>query len=64
MRGSDESSGSPFSYVDVEARIRPGHPLRQIREIANAALSALDEDFKQLYPPRLGRPSRRGGMSR
>jgi len=31
MRGSDEKSGSPFSYVDVEARIRPGHPLRQIR---------------------------------
>jgi len=57
MRGSDESSGSLFSYVDVEARIRPGHPLRQIREIANAALSALDRDFAELYPPRLGRPS-------
>ena len=40
MRGSDESSGSLFPYVDVEVRIRPGHPLRQIREIANAALSA------------------------
>lgn len=57
MRGSDESSGSLFSYVDVEARIRPGHPLRQIRELANAALSALNKDFALLYPPRLGRPS-------
>jgi len=57
MRGSDEGTGALFSYVDVEARIRPGHPLRQIREIANAALVALDEDFEQLYPPRLGRPS-------
>jgi transposase len=46
-----------FSYVDVELRIRRDHPLRQIREIANAALVALDEDFEQLYPPRLGRPS-------
>lgn len=57
MRGFDEGTGALFSYVDVEARIRPGHPLRQIREIANAALVALDEDFEQLYPPRLGRPS-------
>lgn len=57
MRGSDERSGSLFSYVDVEARIRPNHPLRPIREIANAALSALDGDFALLYPPRFGRPS-------
>jgi len=57
MRGSDQSGGSLFSYVDVEARIRPGHPLRQIREIANAALTVLDGDFAQLYPPRLGRRS-------
>ena len=57
MRGSDERTGALFSYVDVETRIRPGHPLRPIREIANAALSMLDGDFEQLYPPRLGRPS-------
>jgi transposase len=46
-----------FSYVDVESRIKVDHPLRRIREIANAALSALDEDFEALYPRRLGRPS-------
>ena len=57
MRGSDDSSGSLFSYVDVESRIRRDHPLRGIREIANAALAALDEDFEELYPRRLGRPS-------
>ncbi len=34
MRGSDESSGSLFSYVDLEARVRGDHPLRTIREIA------------------------------
>ena len=57
MRGSDEGTGALFSYVDVESRIRRDHPLRQIRAIANAALSALDRDFEELYPRRLGRPS-------
>ena len=57
MRGSDERSGSLFSYVDLEARIRGDHPLRVIREIANEALSALDGEFAVLYPRRLGRPS-------
>jgi transposase len=57
MRGSDGRSGSLFSYVDLEARVRRDHPLRPIREIANAALAALSEDFVALYPPRLGRPS-------
>jgi transposase len=46
-----------FSYVDLEVRVRADHPLRVIREIANAALAALSGDFAVLYPPRLGRPS-------
>jgi transposase len=57
MRGSDSRSGSLFSYVDLEARVRRDHPLRVIREIANAALASLSEDFAALYPARLGRPS-------
>jgi len=57
MRGSDEGSGSLFSYVDLEARVRSDHPLRTIREIANAALSDLTAEFAVLYPARLGRPS-------
>ncbi len=57
MCGSDERSGSLFSYVDLEARVRRDHPLRPIRGIANAALADLSEDFAALYPPRLGRPS-------
>jgi transposase len=57
MRGSDSRSGSLFSYVDLEARVRRDHPLRVIREISNAALASLSEDFSALYPPRLGRPS-------
>jgi transposase len=57
MRGSDERSGSLFSYVDLEGRVRSDHPLRTIREIANAALADLTGEFAALYPPRLGRPS-------
>ena len=57
MRGSDDRSGSLFSYVDLEARVRRDHPLRTIREIANTALADLTSDFAALYPARLGRPS-------
>jgi transposase len=57
MRGTDERTGALFSFVDLEARVRRDHPLRPIREIANAALEDLSADFAALYPPRLGRPS-------
>ena len=56
MRGSDERSGSLFSYVDLEARVCRDHPLRTIREIANVALSDLSADFDKLYTD-FGRPS-------
>lgn len=57
MRGSDDRSGSLFSYVDLESRVRVDHPLRPIREIANAALSDLSGEFAALYPRNVGRPS-------
>lgn len=56
MRGSDERSGALFSYVDLEARVRPDHPLRTIRRLANAALNDLSRDFDALYTS-FGRPS-------
>ncbi|MGH9806694.1 MAG: IS5 family transposase [Terriglobia bacterium] len=56
MRGSDEGSGSLFSYVDLEARVRGDHPPRTIRAIANAALSDLSRAFSELYTD-FGRPS-------
>ncbi len=49
MRGSDRRSGSLFSYVDLEARVRSDHPLRVIRRLVEAALEALSEDFSELY---------------
>lgn len=57
MRGSDERTGSLFSYVDLEARVRRDHPLRVIQEIVNAALIAMDRDFAGFCRPGLGRPS-------
>ena len=56
MRGSDETSGSLFSYVDLEARIPARHPLRKIRQVVNAALTSLDDAFSVLYTD-FGRPS-------
>ena len=57
MRGSDQRSGSLFSYVDLEDRVRADHPLRTIREIANAALSVLSGEFEAIYATGVGRPS-------
>ena len=56
MRGTDEASGSLFSYVDLEERVPAGHPLRKIRQIVNDALASLDTDFDALYTD-FGRPS-------
>jgi transposase len=56
MRGSDERSGSLFSYVDLEARVRGDHPLRTIRTISNAALNELSRAFTAIYTD-FGRPS-------
>lgn len=51
MRGKDEVRGSLFSYVDLEQRIRPDHPLRTIRAIVNAAPADMSAEFDALYPP-------------
>lgn len=56
MRGGDGRTGSLFSYVDIEARVRRDHPLRVIRRLVNEALGALEVDFAVLYSG-IGRPS-------
>jgi len=48
--------GALFSYVDLEARVRPDHPLRTIRLLVNEALAALEGEFGSLYSG-MGRPS-------
>ena len=56
MRGTDETTGALFSYVDLEERIPARHPLRKVREIVNDALASMDAEFDRLYA-REGRPS-------
>lgn len=52
MRGSDRRSGSLFSYVDLEARVRADHPLRTIRVVSGQIILTL------------GRPASRRELSR
>jgi transposase len=56
MRGTDEASGTLFSFLDLEERVPAGHPLRKIRQIVNDALASLDVEFAALYTD-VGRPS-------
>ena len=56
MRGTDEASGSLFSYVDLEQRIPALHPLCKIRQVVNEALASLDAEFAALFAD-FGRPS-------
>ncbi len=57
MRGSDQRSGSLFSYVDLESRVRRDHPLRPIWAIVNDVLASLSGDFEAIYAAGVGRPS-------
>jgi transposase len=56
MRGDDPRNDSMFSYVTPEARVRPDHPLRPIRQMTDAALARLSSRFDRLYST-IGRPS-------
>jgi transposase len=56
MRGSDQQTGSLFSYVYLEERVPARHPLRKIKAVVDAAFASLDPDFSALYADE-GRPS-------
>lgn len=57
MRGSDEASGSLFSYIDLEKRVKTDHPLRLIRQIVDQVLASMEAKFDAAYPAKVGRPS-------
>ena len=59
MRGADEQPGSMFSYVSLEDRVPPDHPLRAIRRITDRALERLSPRFGTLYVNFAGRRFRR-----
>jgi transposase len=56
MRGEDTRNHTLFSYVRTDDRIPATHPLRLIRQIADAALAALSGQFDAVYASE-GRPS-------
>ena len=56
MRGSDATTGSLFSYVDLDDRVPRRHPLRLVREIVNEVLAEMSSDFEAMYSA-TGRPS-------
>ena len=56
LRGSDKRTGSLFSYVGVEGRLRPDHPLRTIRVLTDETLAAMERELAALYSG-IGRPS-------
>lgn len=56
MRGEAEDAGAIFSYITPAQRVPPDHPLRPIRDLADAALRALSPQFDKVYS-KVGRPS-------
>jgi transposase len=57
MRGNDDQLQSGmFSYVSLEERIPMDHPLRGIRQLADAVLTEMSQDFDGMYAT-VGRPS-------
>jgi transposase len=56
MRGEQRRSEGLFSYIRLEERIAPDHPLRAILVLVNEVLAALSARFDELYS-HTGRPS-------
>ena len=55
MRGPDDQHKDMFSYIVPEARVRPDHPLRPIRQMTDAVFAALSPRFATMYSDRGGR---------
>jgi transposase len=56
MRGEERRQRSMLVVVNLEERIPKEHPLRRIKQMADAGLKELSPIFEQMYSP-LGRPS-------
>ena len=56
MRGQVDEGLGLFSYIDLEARVPTGHPLRAIRSLTDEVLGVMSARFATLYSP-TGRPS-------
>ena len=56
MRGIDVQPKNLFSYIQLERRVPPEHPLRAIRQMVDTALGEMDALFTGMYSE-TGRPS-------
>jgi len=56
MRGDDIQQGGMFSYVSLESRVPPTHPLRGMKALLDEALASMSRDFDRVYATE-GRPS-------
>jgi transposase len=56
MRGADVQQAGMFSYVSLESRVPPDHPLRGIKALLDEALAYMSRDFERVYAQE-GRPS-------
>ncbi|MCA1605659.1 MAG: IS5 family transposase, partial [Acidobacteria bacterium] len=56
MRGIDDRQDGMFSYVSLEDRVPPSHPLRPVRTIVDEALAGMTAEFDAMYAIE-GRPS-------
>jgi transposase len=56
MRGAEDPQKAMFSYVSLEERVPPKHPLRAVRELADASLQSMNVRLAAMYS-HTGRPS-------
>src|SRR5512138_75505 len=56
MRGDEDAQGEVWSYIPLEQRVPPDHPLRPMRTMVDGVLQELSPEFNRLYS-RVGRPS-------
>jgi transposase len=49
MRGNRNDQPMMLAWIDVEARVPLGHPLRPIKKLADDALRALSDTFDRMY---------------
>ena len=56
MRGEERRQQAMLMVIDAERRVPKEHPLRRIKQLAEAALAELSSLFDQMYSA-VGRPS-------
>jgi hypothetical protein len=49
MRGKQPDQPTFIFLVDIEAKIKPNHPLRQIKAMADEILASMDDLFDKMY---------------